>query len=124
MSAEKMRAALALIASGEGPIGGRLGYEQMREIARDAIGDEDRREIADRKGMLFTEPGETIALPYVHVLPCDFSRTEMVMVAKSREILARPIPAATRSVTKKPTASKSDAKRQRPDRKPRKPPAK
>lgn len=31
---DRMRKALELIASGEGPMGGRLGYDQMRAIAQ------------------------------------------------------------------------------------------
>jgi hypothetical protein len=34
---DRMRKALELIASGEGPQGGRLGYDQMREIAQNEL---------------------------------------------------------------------------------------
>lgn len=38
---EHMRKALEQIASGIGPLGARLGYDQLREIAREAITAQD-----------------------------------------------------------------------------------
>jgi len=137
-SNEKMLAALRQIASGVGPLGARLGYDQMREIAQieltrlaydemkqriaEPIGGESQHELraewSRQTGIEWptSPPREIVAIP---------PRESLSQIVKRgiRE-LARSVPDPPKNVTKRPPAAKPDANRRKPAKKPARRPAK